>query len=48
MSLTFIATQSMPTVSSCSASCATSSFVPTPSVDMATPRLGATGTTFAK
>jgi hypothetical protein len=46
--LTFIATQSMPTVSNRPAAWATRSLVPTPSVEMAMPRSGETGITLAK
>ena len=46
-SFTFIATQSIPTVSKRRSASATSTFVPTPSVDSAIPRPGATSSTFA-
>jgi hypothetical protein len=46
-SLTFMATQSMPTVSRRSACSATTIFEPTPSVDTAMPRFGATRRTDA-
>jgi hypothetical protein len=45
--LTFIAMQSMPTVSRRSACSATTIFEPTPSVDIAMPRLSATRSTLA-
>jgi len=46
-SLTFIAMQSMPTVSRRSACSATTIFEPTPSVETAIPRFGATRRTDA-
>jgi hypothetical protein len=45
--LTFIATQSIPTVSSLPSASASTSLVPTPSVDNAMPRFGATSITLA-